>query len=120
MIYLYMIIRDCFTHKCLSNNNRRAHHGVDPDGPLKCGGPYGGFATEGDFYRSVRVKTEMTQAVRMHPFPASLLAVELRSLSFPMPHRSMYRTNRNNPFFLLVAGLFAIPFVAAATSIANG
>uniref|UniRef100_A0A7S3R582 J domain-containing protein n=1 Tax=Dunaliella tertiolecta TaxID=3047 RepID=A0A7S3R582_DUNTE len=63
----------------------RAHHGgLDPDGPLKCGGPFGGFATEGEFYRS------------------------------------MYRTNRNNPFFLLMAGLFAIPVVSVATSIANG
>jgi len=30
----------------------RAHHGgIDPEGPIKCGGPFGGFATEGDFYR---------------------------------------------------------------------
>lgn len=29
----------------------RAQHGVDPEGPIRCGGSYGGYATEGDFYR---------------------------------------------------------------------
>lgn len=64
---------------------RRAHSGgIDPEGPVKCGGPFGGYASEGDFYRS------------------------------------MFRTNRNNPFMLLVGGLLAIPLISMAVSVANG
>ncbi|KAG1653580.1 hypothetical protein FOA52_008027 [Chlamydomonas sp. UWO 241] len=58
--------------------------GMDAGGPVKVGGPYGGYASEMDFYRS------------------------------------MYRTNRNNPILLIVAGLFAIPVVSMVTSMLNG
>uniref|UniRef100_A0A7S0WRH3 J domain-containing protein n=1 Tax=Chlamydomonas leiostraca TaxID=1034604 RepID=A0A7S0WRH3_9CHLO len=63
----------------------RAHHyGSEAGGPVRCGGPYGGFANEMDFYKS------------------------------------MFRKTRNNPFFLIMAGLVSIPFVSAAVSVANG
>ncbi|KAL6748964.1 molecular chaperone [Haematococcus lacustris] len=39
----------------------KAHHGVQPEGPIKCGGPFGGFATEMDFYR------HMFRATRNNP-----------------------------------------------------
>ncbi len=51
----------------------------------QCGGPFGGYTTEADFYRS------------------------------------MFRSDvRNNPFLIILAGLAAIPIVAATVSVANG
>ena len=32
----------------------------------------------------------------------------------------MFRTSRNNPFLLIMTGLFAIPAVSLLTSILNG
>ncbi|GAX79655.1 hypothetical protein CEUSTIGMA_g7096.t1 [Chlamydomonas eustigma] len=58
--------------------------GVDRGGPIQVGGPYGGYATEFDFYRA------------------------------------MFRTNRNNPLMLILAGLFAIPMISAVTGLLNG
>jgi hypothetical protein len=36
---------------------------MDPEGPVQCGGPFGGFATEGEFYRSF-----FSTDVRNNPF----------------------------------------------------
>ena len=52
--------------------------------PPQVGGPFGGYATESEFYRA------------------------------------MFRTNRNNPLVLIMAGIFAIPIISAITGIMSG
>ncbi len=39
---------------CVSCVHRARHGGMEAEGPVRCGGPYGGFASEGDFYRYIR------------------------------------------------------------------
>ncbi len=98
----------------------RAHHGVDAEGPIRCGGPYGGYATEGDFYRwlclgalAARLAPDLLSSARrdgaLAPFGRRAWAC-----------RAMFRTTRNNPFALILAGLACIPLVAVAVNIANG
>mmetsp|Transcript_18648 Transcript_18648/g.31796 ORF Transcript_18648/g.31796 Transcript_18648/m.31796 type:complete len:244 (+) Transcript_18648:124-855(+) len=62
----------------------KAQHGVEPEGPIRCGGPFGGYTTESDFYRA------------------------------------MGHSTRNNPFLLIVAGVFCIPVISMSVNAANG
>lgn len=60
------------------------HQAAEPGGPVRCGGPYGGFRTEMEFYRN------------------------------------MFRSTKNHPAFLIVAGLVCIPLVSTVVSLVNG
>jgi hypothetical protein len=51
---------------------------------FQVGGPFGGYATEREFYRA------------------------------------MFRTHRNNPLTLILAGILAIPIISAVTGMMSG
>eukprot|EP00955_Chlamydomonas_euryale_P051291 354846-Chlamydomonas_euryale.AAC.5 len=94
-------------------------HGMDSGGPVKVGGPFGGYATEFEFYRCGLTAVTHANAA-MHATIVRQRRMTLMTLVRLCRCRAMYRTNRNNPAMLLMVGLFAIPVVTMVTSVLNG